>query len=267
MKKKLLVASLTIGLAGLVGLASDAFAAANTGYADSNNVPGQGIVGTSHDLSIATGKGALYGADDSLDRICVWCHAPHHTAKPGTADAAGLLYLPLWNHGVTVTSFDVYASDFGEGPDNPIGTPGAENPHALQAGIGQPGSVSRLCLSCHDGSVAVNEYGFAPGRDDSRGAATVKISGQYLIGGGGDLRNHHPIGFDYVDVLNNDDEIADLDTVFPGTGVTIEELLYGQQMECVTCHDVHNTKNAGETFLWASDVNSQFCCTCHLKCQ
>jgi predicted CXXCH cytochrome family protein len=46
---------------------------------------------------------------------------------------------------------------------------------------------------------------------------------------------------------------------------TIGDLLWAGQMECTTCHDVHNTKNEGEKFLWASDENSDLCMTCHLK--
>ena len=47
--------------------------------------------------------------------------------------------------------------------------------------------------------------------------------------------------------------------------VTISDLLWNGNMECTTCHDVHNTKNTGEKFLWKSDAQSAFCLTCHLK--
>jgi hypothetical protein len=220
---------------------------------------GNGIIGTPHDLSRNTNPtlAAKYGSDDHLDRICIFCHAPHHTLK--VADAAGINYLPLWNHGVTSVTYITY----GNGTDDP-----SDENHDSYAeeNAGQPGSVSRLCLSCHDGTVAVNEYGFDPGRLPSRGAASHSIQGSFAIGAGGNLWNHHPIGFDYNAAEATDDELADSNTQFGDTGVTIQDLLYAGKMECVTCHDVHNTKNEGETFLWVSDYNSRFCCTCHLKC-
>jgi len=237
---------------------------------------GAGIVGSKHDLSNATGIGVIYGQTDALDRICIYCHAPHHAIQE--ADAAGIGYLPLWNHGVTSQFYNTYQSDFGDGPDASglagVGVAGDAQQFADrhlfngEGTLGEPGSVSRLCLSCHDGTVAVNEYGFDPGRKESRGAATHFIVDQFKIGGGGNLTNHHPIGFSYIDVAAHDDEIANPDTVVNGAGetlTTIRSLLYGDKMECVTCHDVHNTKNTGETFLWKSDKNSGFCLTCHLK--
>jgi predicted CXXCH cytochrome family protein len=36
-------------------------------------------------------------------------------------------------------------------------------------------------------------------------------------------------------------------------------------MECASCHDVHNTKNTGDTFTWVQDTNSNLCLSCHKK--
>jgi predicted CXXCH cytochrome family protein len=276
MKKSILVAA-ALGL-----IAAGVAQAQNSTTGSFNAAAGTGIVGSKHDLSLATGIGNLYGQNDALDRICIYCHAPHHAIQE--ADAAAIKYLPLWNHGVTSQFYNLYQSDFGEGPDESglagVGVSGNAQQFAdrhLFNGddtIGDPGSVSRLCLSCHDGTVGVNEYGFAPGRSESRGSGSVVggtkrfIVDQFEIGGGGTLTNHHPIGFSYIDVASKDDEIANPDTVVNGAGeamTTIRSLLYGDRMECVTCHDVHNTKNTGETFLWKSDRNSGFCLTCHIK--
>lgn len=218
--------------------------------------PGTGILETAHDLSLATGRGGLYNQTDTLDRICVYCHAPHHTLK--LADAAGIQYLPLWNHEVTVQSYITYAN----GPDDPSDP---SHVSGAEATAGQPGSVSRLCLSCHDGTVAVNEYGFDPGNPASRGDADAFIAARYQIGINNDLSNHHPIGFDYAAVQGADDEIAP--TTASLGAYQIGDLLWAGKMECTTCHDVHNTKNTGETFLWISNQHSEFCCACHLKCQ
>lgn len=233
---------------------------------------GTGIIGSAHDLSLATGQGAIYGQTDELDRLCIYCHAPHHTIQE--SDAAGISYLPLWNHEVTTQFYSTYQSDFGGGPSasdlDGVGISGDDDQfidrHLLNAieTLGEPSSVSRLCLSCHDGTVAINAYGFTP--SSSIGSGDTFITGSFLIGGSGNLRNHHPIGFDYAHVTNYDDEIADEYDRFGGTDVTIFSVLDNGKMACGTCHDVHNTNNEGESLLWTSDRNSKFCCTCHLKC-
>jgi len=283
----------TILLAAALGLFAAGTVQAVDSTVGSHTAPaGSGIKGSKHDLSSLTGLDAFYpseikdgdlaGQQDPLDRICIWCHAPHHTMVQ--ADSAEIDYLPLWNHEVTHQTYTVYESDFGDGPDATglagVGVDGDVNQfadrHVLnaadQGNLGQPGGVSRLCLSCHDGTVAVNEYGRDPQRKYSQSGGGDMINAQWMIGGNPyGLLNHHPIGFNYIDVANVDDEIADPSTPISGGGggsaaTTIGSLLYnGGQMECVTCHDVHNSKNTGETFLWVSDRQSAFCLTCHLK--
>ena len=227
--------------------------------------PGNGIAGTPHDLG-STGIGAAYGdsaEQTGLNRICIFCHAPHNTLSSTQAANAQITYFPLWNLGVTTASYVMY-------------TPGADMPsntsHMSQAkaffdasGNTRPGSVSRLCLSCHDGTVSTNSYGFYAASSQQTGADVNVVGTMYEIGGSNDLKNHHPIGFDYDTVQVTDDEIAVKTTVM-APGVRIADLLWAGNMECTTCHDVHNTKNPGaEKFLWKSDAGSEFCMTCHLK--
>ncbi len=223
--------------------------------------PGSGIKQTRHDLS-TTGGGASFGdtaEQAGLNRICIYCHAPHNTLK--ITDAAGIKYLPLWNHDVTVQVYQVY----NPGPDIPNNVPHQFNG---AGSIGQPGGVSRLCLSCHDGTVATNAYGQYA--SSSKGAADKFITSgtPWLIGGNGDLSNHHPIGFPYA-AASVDDEIRIPSTPLTGTkggvALTINDLLWGGKIECSSCHDVHNTKNNGEKFLWVSDNNSNLCLQCHAK--
>ncbi len=256
MKRTILAVGLVLALAG---------------YAMAGANPGTGIKGTSHDLSSTSGVGAQWGAgtlaDPTLDRICIYCHAPHHTAS--TTDIANLgltayaTYYPLWNHGLTqVTNYTLYSS--GSVTPNLIN----EQNNAAST-IGQPGSVSRLCLSCHDGSVAISTYGnFDGGVSPSHNTGNVMASGRILIGGGGNLANHHPIGFDYNAVAAVDDEINNADTPIGGPnpyGITINDLLWNGMMECSSCHDVHNTKAQGVKFTWVQDTNSALCFTCHNK--
>jgi predicted CXXCH cytochrome family protein len=263
MKKTiLLAAAFSFVIAGAAHAATN-----NSGGSHLNNTPGSGIIGTVHDLS--TGGVITYTPDAELDRICIWCHAPHHAMQ--LADSAGIDYLPLWNHGVRAQLYNGYQSDFGGGPAT-TGAGAFADAHVFngEATQGEPGAVSRLCLSCHDGTVAVNEYGRIPQRDYSRQAGSNMILDQYKIGAGGNLVNHHPIGFSYTDALSMDDELAPVTTALGTGGTIIGSLLYNDtlnsdMMECVTCHDVHNTKNEGETLLWTTNRQSAFCLVCHLK--
>ncbi len=98
--------------------------------------------------------------------------------------------------------------------------------------------------------------------------ANATLNGRFGIGVGGNLQNHHPIGFNYDDVAAVDDEIRDSTSTLLGNnpyGLTIDSLLYGRSIECSSCHDVHNTKNTGLKFLWVEDTNSNLCFSCHAK--
>lgn len=228
---------------------------------------GNGIAGSEHDLS-SLGAGVNYGDPteqgnaDGGNRICIYCHAPHHTLRTTDAAADGILYLPLWNHAVTTMDYAMYSN----GSEIPADIAHASGAMVELAGKTKPGGVSRLCLSCHDGTVSTNSYGFtpAPARSVGAGGRDVKAS-EFLIGGpnGNDLTNHHPIGFNYRNVQANDDELAGVGDSLGA--YTIGDLLWQDNMECTTCHDVHNTKNTGERFLWTTDQNSAFCGACHLK--
>jgi predicted CXXCH cytochrome family protein len=235
--------------------------------------PNTGIVGSAHDLTlIGGGTSSLFGdatEQAAQDRLCIYCHAPHHTMKPGTVSASGAVinYVPLWNHAIsTIPVFTMYDN----GPDEPLD---AQHISTAKALAGSPGSLSMLCLSCHDGSVATNQYGFAPA-----GASEIGAGDQYItavsrgyIGGAGDLSNHHPIGFDYTQVAYDDGgadyEIAGTATMMTANRTIGDLLSAGTQMECGTCHDVHNTGNLGLKLVWVDDQGSAFCLTCHLKAQ
>lgn len=232
-------------------------------------VPGTGINNTPHDLGTPGANGMAYPANpaDTLTRKCIWCHAPHNTYRlAGTGSGAGpeapteFDYLPLWNHDLTgfTANFTMY--------DNGTGGP-QTGPKALQAaGQMTPGSVSLLCLSCHDGSIAVNSYGNSPAQlSGSVSTGSAVISPTYQIGNGKYLGNHHPIGFNYGAVQAVDTDIRDADLWLMTPTEFISSYLSNGKMECSTCHSVHNKGNDGETLLWRSDQNSQLCLTCHDK--
>ena len=158
-------------------------------------------------------------------QICLPCHAPHNNQNQ-----TGAL---LWNHDVTEAQFTLYSSPSFDGVDS----------------SGQPGGVSKLCLSCHDGTVAIDAFGGATGG--------TMISGDRMLGT--DLSNDHPISFTYDSALaSTDGELLD-----PGSLPDTIKLFAGK-MECASCHDVHD-KNGNETLLNVANAGSALCLTCHLK--
>lgn len=186
---------------------------------------GQNLSGSAHDFSTETWN--------SSGEMCVVCHTPHN----GAAGAA-----VLWNHTETTQTFTLYTSS------------------TLDATIGQPSGVSKLCLSCHDGTVALDAFGGAAGSN--------MISGSGLIGT--DLSNDHPISFTYNTALaTTDGGLHDPATTDSGLGNQIDDdLLFGtgasKTMECSSCHDVHNSA-AIAGLLRKSNAASALCLTCHDK--
>ncbi|MFC1761373.1 cytochrome c3 family protein [Planctomycetota bacterium] len=180
------------------------------------------ITGSAHDFS---------GEAWSSGEICLPCHTAHN-ADTSLTDA------PLWNHEVTIATFTVYSST------------------TLDAGaLGQPAGTSKLCLSCHDGTVALENFGGATG------GTNVVIAG--LVGT--DLSNDHPISFTYDDTLaGNDGELflPSTDTTILG-GTIDDDLLFEGKLECASCHDVHGTSVDG--LLRMSNEASALCLTCHNK--
>ncbi len=181
------------------------------------------ISGTAHDFS---GNGWSGG------EICVPCHTPHDS-DTSISDA------PLWNHEVQASTFQVYTST------------------TMTATTGQPSGYSELCLSCHDGSVAIDSFGGATGTN-------FVSAGNGLVGT--DLRNDHPISFTYDDTLaTNDGGLHDPTTENSGLGGTITaDLLQAGVMQCSSCHDVHGVTGVS-SLLVKSNAGSALCLTCHDK--
>ncbi len=187
-----------------------------------------GIAGSAHDLS------AFATPNNPQSQLCIYCHTPHHS-DTSVNDA------PLWNHEVTATaSFTLYTSA------------------TLNATLGQPNGVSRLCLSCHDGTVALDAFG------GMAGTAGNVVSGSALVGT--DLSNDHPISFVYNTALATaDGGLFDPATKDTGSGQVIEDdwLFSGNAFECASCHDVHDDANV--PFLRKDNAASALCLTCHDK--
>ena len=183
------------------------------------------IVGSVHDFSSLA----------FTTEICVVCHTPHN-ADLSVSDA------PLWNHEVTTSTFTVYSS----------GT--------LDAVVGQPDGVSKLCLSCHDGSVAVDNFGGTTLGTTFVG--TLNADAEL----GTDLTNDHPVSFIFDAALaTSDGELFDPTSTSSGLGSTIDaDMLFAGKVQCASCHDVHD-KDENGFLLRKVNTGSALCLTCHDK--
>lgn len=141
-----------------------------------------GIANTKHNLS-SGGTGPNHTS--ATDQICVFCHTPHgsDTTAP----------VPLWNKKLpSGASFTTYA---------------ALNTSSLDGGVLTVGSVSLACLSCHDGTQAMDNMLNKPGTGGYNAAGAGFAAGtwtgaQTMTGTpipvlGTDLKNDHPIGVEY----------------------------------------------------------------------
>jgi mono/diheme cytochrome c family protein len=200
------------------------------------------ITGSAHDLSTQGWSGG---------QICIACHTPHGGGA-SEADA------PLWNHDITVKTYTLY------------------NGATRKSGpLAQPAAVSKLCLSCHDGTVGPDSFGGGPGA-----TATLdrKAFGVHALGS---LAKDHPVGFVYnTELAAADGALFDPSTkmVEIGSGGTKTEfgtiaamMLFNGQVECASCHDVHNGftasngRNAGAPLLRITLAGSAICLACHNK--
>ncbi len=192
------------------------------------------ITGSEHDFSDINPDG----------QICVNCHTPHNADTSVTT-------APLWNHEVTQAVFDLYSSP------------------TMNSIPGQPSGSSKLCLSCHDGTVAVDSFGGNTGTD-----FITSDEGAYI---GTDLSDDHPISITYNTALSvTDPGLLDPATTNvtigqggdkTNTGTVSSLLLPADQLQCSSCHDVHNNfvPPDEDNLLVVTKQNSAICFTCHNK--
>jgi predicted CXXCH cytochrome family protein len=188
------------------------------------------ISGSAHDMRTELGT----------DQICLPCHTPHNAAPA----------VPLWNHAPGTGSYTVYDSV------------------TLDSGPATISGITALCLSCHDDSIAVGSVvnNAASGTSGEITQITSKMSVLYsgtTAALGEDLSNDHPVSFTYDTALSG----TDTGLNDPGVdGVNLAVQLFGpsgNQLECATCHNVHD--NAIEPFLTMSNTGSLLCLNCHAK--
>ena len=221
--------------------------------------PMERILGSKHDLTALNkraGVEAMAGvAYSDYGNACIYCHIPpdEENAEPRPGQIAG------WNRIRPIsTNYELY--------DSP----------SFDSRANRPSDISLLCLSCHDGTMAVDRVVHTPktwnsGDDMSlhmKLSATDDLNscGKCHDGSvahnmkikaiGTDLGDDHPISIRYAGLDMN---IAGFKTVDSSSGFKNGVKLFDGKIECATCHDIHNPdapmllRTAGETL----------CATCH----
>ena len=185
-----------------------------------------GVRDSLHNLS-TSGPGSVKATD--ADRICEFCHIPHSASSAGS----------LWSRTSSSATYIPYSS-----------TTAVAQP-------GQPTGTSVLCLSCHDGTIALGEIlNRTPPYSMAGGISTMPPGKTNL---GTDLTDDHPISFAYTSALaSQNGELA-----MPGTFSQALPLDRNGELQCTTCHDPHDSPFG--KLLRMSDIGSQICIECHQK--
>ncbi len=214
------------------------------------------IIGSKHDFSIATnywvGGTNNWTVGHGSTNVCGECHTIHHAPDPARG--------PLWIHTPTANTFKTYDQS------------GSETfPSGLTVSLG---SSSKACLSCHDGSIAINsqDSGAMPGTTTAvAGGTGLFIASSAIVievaGGQDDLTHMHPIGVNYGSAITAM-PTGDLNPVSTpiGGGSIASVMLKNGNVECSSCHDIHRTQGASSTSgIYTVASGQALCLTCHNK--
>jgi predicted CXXCH cytochrome family protein len=183
----------------------------------------QTVVTSKHNLSVS-GMGTVTATTES--EICIFCHTPHASSP----------LAPLWNKNDPGNTYTLYSSS------------------TLQAIIGQPDGSAILCLSCHDGTIALGALVSRTTDVDFVGGITTMPVGAKNLST--DLSDDHPVSFTYTAAMaSGDGQLKDPSAI--GMPVQLEN----GKVQCVSCHDPHNDTYG--KFLVATKQYSDLCFKCH----
>jgi predicted CXXCH cytochrome family protein len=197
-----------------------------------------------HNLSVGGGLGKHGLAFDEV-RVCVFCHTPHN-AQPATSVSA-----PLWNRALVpdAQQYSMYDSDRFSQNVGPVPS--------------RPSGASRVCLGCHDGSIALNLYG---GKVISAGsglsAPTLMPSDSNPANNSNlttNLSTSHPISFPYTADL-----AARAQLVLPVALPPVIKLDKDGNLQCTACHNPHNNEFGKFLVMDNNQDGSPLCSGCHI---
>jgi len=179
------------------------------------------VANTVHNLT-PSGTGTFKAPETT--GLCVFCHTPH-SASPQRG---------LWNRDLSAATYTLYSST------------------TLKAVLKQPTGSSRLCLSCHDGTLAMGTLRLAQnGVQPTLGVLT----GRTALGT--NLSADHPVSFLYDSALAT----ARGELVDPVSLTKAIKLDQNHELQCTSCHDAHEDRRAN--FLRVDTKAGALCLTCH----
>lgn len=182
------------------------------------------VMDSLHNLS-ASGPGSVKAV--TADRVCEFCHIMHSSSS----DAA------LWSRGRSTAAYIPYSSS------------------TAVAQPGQPTGTSVLCLSCHDGTIALGAILNRGAPHSMAGGNNTMPPGRGLQGT--NLGDDHPISFQYSTSLAMENgELA-----LPESITRVLPLDRNGELQCTTCHDAHDSPYG--KLLRMSNIGSQMCTACH----
>lgn len=192
------------------------------------------ITNTRHNLSSLSSNTVKATSEKQL---CVFCHTPHAAEEIPRA--------PLWNRKLSGATYTLYSSTSLDATD--LKQPGA---------LANTAGGSKLCLSCHDGTLAIGAVNVLNGKSISQPVAMQGTdAGGVMAPGAGktsgftrnlgtDLSNDHPIAFTYntaLAILDGDLRDPASSSVIANRKVGVKPAipLFENQVECISCHDPH----------------------------
>ena len=189
------------------------------------------VFDTRHNLSV-TGKGDLKSTTET--RVCIFCHSSHNASRDG----------PLWNHETTAPGkFKTYdRSTMASRPD-------------------QPNGATKLCLSCHDGTIAV---GALKGLSQPIPMQNVGGSGEIpqvrKSNIGTDLSGTHPVSIKFSQSVALSVGHLRWPPVDPENKVGVDANGF---VQCTSCHDPHDDSRSDKYPFWNKATFDEVCEVCH----
>lgn len=238
--------STLLSLTSVILLAFSSATSAQTGLGNGISAPG-----SPHNFIDNIGHAELppFGGWNYSEELCRVCHVPHDHDRATRYGDSGL----LWNHAVSSATYTMYSSATLDG-----------------ASASQPTGYSKMCLGCHDGTVAIDTF-------DKYAGGTVFMDDynlNFIVPGAsfaGDLTSTHPISIVYDESL--DPNLHAKTDPIGGSGTIADVLEGGTVLQCSTCHDVHD--QPGESIPGTALLRvpqtvfhgqpSGLCLTCHIK--
>lgn len=199
-----------------------------------------GVFNTKHNLSVS-GPGPVTAVSET--QICIFCHTPHN-AQP---------VAPLWNHELTaVENYTNYWSP-------------TLKSYASQADAPPIDGFTKLCLSCHDGTVALGAVGSRDKPIETYADFMPMGLHGYL---GTDLSGGHPVSIvfdiELVNRRNQDSHIMHLNWPIDDDDVRLYPTQGSYGIQCTSCHDPHGGKGGPDAPpFWRKFRGDDVCLVCH----